>query len=358
MKITEVECLVIDGVYPYVILETDEGITGVGESFRRSPWVTKAAVETIFKEILLNKDPLNYQEIWELLYNAASTCGPYGSLLTAISGIDTAIWDINLKKESLPLHKKLGKKVKNHIPIYASSMRRDMSPEEEADRASSFYEEGFKFYKMHSAYPEEIDSPRDKTLKTVEAIRKKLDKNIEIMVDVNGAYSVGKAIDIGHELEKFEVFQFEQPVHVTDLEGLKRVAETLSIPIASGECCYTVQDFKNLIEKGNPDILQPDVIKTGGITEFKKIMSYLGKREIMIHNTQPLISTAIHLHFLSINNSIKFPLEYNIEQNSLIDNPITKNSLNIKSGNILVPDGNSFGIDFDINIMKDRAKKI
>ena len=104
--------------------------------------------------------------------------------------------------------------------------------------------------------------------------------------------------------------------------------------------------------------MQPDVIKTGGITEFKKIMSYLGKREIMIHNTQPLISTAIHLHFLSINNSIKFPLEYNIEQNSLIDNPITKNSLNIKSGNILVPDGNSFGIDFDINIMKDRAKKI
>jgi len=64
------------------------------------------------------------------------------------------------------------------------------------------------------------------------------------------------------------------------------------------------------------------------------------------------------LHFLSINNSIKFPLEYNIEQNSLIDNPITKNSLNIKSGNILVPDDNSFGIDFDINIMKDRAKKI
>ena len=102
---------------------------------------------------------------------------------------------------------------------------------------------------MHSAYPEEIDSPRDKTLKTVEAIRKKLDKNIEIMVDVNGAYSVGKAIEIGHELEKFEVFQFEQPVHVTDLEGLKRVAETLSIPIASGECCYTVQDFKNLIER-------------------------------------------------------------------------------------------------------------
>ena len=258
----------------------------------------------------------------------------------------------------MPLHKKLGKKINNSIPIYASSMKRDMSPEEEADRASFFYEEGFLFYKMHSAYPEEVDSPRDKTLKTVEAIRNKLDNNIEIMVDVNGGYSVNKAIEVGHELEKLEVFQFEQPVHVTDLEGLKRVTGSLSIPIASGECCYTVQDFKNLIEKGNPDILQPDVIKTGGITEFRKIISFLNKKEIMIHNTQPLISTAIHLHFLSINNSIKFPLEYNIEQNSLINNPITKNSLNIESGNILVPDDNSFGLDFDISIMKKRAKII
>ena len=358
MKITEIECLVIDGEYPYVIIETDEGITGIGECFRRSPWVTKSAVDTIFRDAILSMDPSNYEEIWDVLYNIASTCGPYGSLLTAISGIDTAVWDINLKREGVPLHKKLGKKIKKSIPIYASSMKRDMSPEEEADRASFFYEEGFLFYKMHSAYPEEVDSPRDKTLKTVEAIRNKLDNNIEIMVDVNGGYSVNKAIEVGHELEKLEVFQFEQPVHVTDLEGLKRVTGSLSIPIASGECCYTVQDFKNLIEKGNPDILQPDVIKTGGITEFRKIISFLNKKEIMIHNTQPLISTAIHLHFLSINNSIKFPLEYNIEQNSLINNPITKNSLNIESGNILVPDDNSFGLDFDISIMKKRAKII
>ena len=115
MKITEIECLVIDGEYPYVIIETDEGITGIGECFRRSPWDTKSAVDTIFRDAILSMDPTNYEEIWDILYNIASTCGPYGSLLTAISGIDTAVWDINLKREGVPLHKKLGKKIKNSI---------------------------------------------------------------------------------------------------------------------------------------------------------------------------------------------------------------------------------------------------
>ncbi len=354
MKITNIECLVIDGLYPYVILETDSGINGIGECFRRAPWVTKSAVETIFKDLLINKNPLNFVNIWKTLFEAASVCGPYGTLLPAISGIDTALWDLNLKVEGIPLHKKLGTKLKNTIPIYASSMKRELSPEEEADRAESFFEKGYRFYKMHSAYPDEIDSPRDRTLKHVEAIRKKLGKKIEIMVDVNGAYSIKKAIEIGHELEKFEVFQFEQPVHVLDLKGLKYVAENLSIPVASGECCFTVKDFSALKEKGSPDIFQPDVIKTGGITEFIKIISYLKNDTIMIHNTQPLISTAIHLHFISTNNFLNLPLEYNIEKNSLVDNPITVNTLNIKNGEIQVPEGVSFGLNFDIEEMKKR----
>ena len=355
MKITNVDCMVIDGLYPYIILETDSGINGIGECFRRAPWVTKSAVETIFKDLLISKNPLNFNIIWKTLFEASSVLGPYGTLLPAISGIDTALWDLNLKVEGVPLHSKLGAKLKNTIPIYASSMKREMTPEEEAERAESFFEKGYKFYKMHSAYPEEIDSPRDRTIKHVEAIRKKLDKKIEIMVDVNGAYSTKKAIEIGHELEKLEVFQFEQPVHVMDLEGLKQVGKNLSIPVASGECCFTVQDFKELKEKGEPDIFQPDVIKTGGITEFMKIAAYLENDTVMIHNTQPLISTAIHLHFMSTSKFFFFFLEYNIEKNSLIDNPITLNKLDIHDGEINVPDGVSFGLNFDLDEMKKRS---
>jgi len=102
--------------------------------------------------------------------------------------------------------------------------------------------------------------------------------------------------------------------------------------------------------------MQPDVIKTGGITEFVKIISFLKNEDVMIHNTQPLISTAIHLHFLATNNSLNFPLEYNIENNSLVDNPITLNSLNINNGEIEVPDGFSFGLSFNVKEMRKRSK--
>ena len=357
MKITNVECFIIDETYPYVIIETDEGLTGIGECFRRAPFITKSAVETIYKDILIGLNPFEISIIWSKLFNVSSVTGPYGSLLTAVSGIDTALWDIKLKYNELPLSDQFGGKKKKLIDIYASSMRRDMSPEEEAERALSFYEQGFKYYKMHSAFPEEIDSPRDNTLKTVAAIRKLLGDKIEIMVDVNGAYSLKKAIEIGKELENYNVFQFEQPVHVTMLEEMKILSNELSIKISSGECCYTVPDFVNLIEKGSPDIIQPDAIKTGGITEFLKISTELLKRnqKIMIHNTQPLISTSVHMNFLCANPNIELPLEYNIEPNSLIENPITSEYFKIQSGKIEVPDKVSFGLDFDINEMKNRS---
>ena len=357
MKIIKVECLIVDKLYPYVVIETDEGIRGFGECFRRAPFITKAAIETVYKDILINLDPLEISSIWGKLFNASSVTGPYGSLLTAVSGIDTALWDIKLKEKKSSLSEEFGGKKKNFVDLYASSMRRDMEPLEEAERAQYFYEMGFKYYKMHSAFPEEIDSPNDNTLKTVYAIRKLLGDKIEIMVDVNGAYSLNKAIEIGKELQNLDVFQFEQPVHVTMLDEMKIIQEELEINISSGECCYTVPDFLELIEKSSPNIIQPDAIKTGGITEFNKIISELISRNqtIMIHNTQPLISTSIHMNFLSANPDLKLPLEYNIESNSLIENPIVEESFNITNGQIEIPDRVSYGLDFNLDEMKKRC---
>ena len=116
-------------------------------------------------------------------------------------------------------------------------------------------------------------------------------------------------------------------------------------------------DFLELIEKSSPDIIQPDAIKTGGITEFNKIVSELISRNqtIMIHNTQPLISTSIHMNFLSANPDLKLPLEYNIEPNSLLNNPIVEENFNIVNGQIEIPDKVSYGLDFNLDEMKKRC---
>ena len=126
MKIINVECLIIDKSFPYVLIETDEGISGIGECFRRAPLITKATIDYLYKDILIGLNPEEISYIWNILFNASSVTGPYGSLLTALSGIDTALWDIKLKKDNLSLSEAFGGKKKKFINLYASSMRRDM----------------------------------------------------------------------------------------------------------------------------------------------------------------------------------------------------------------------------------------
>ena len=318
MKIVSVECLVLDEQYPYVVINTDEGIIGFGECFRRAPYVTKAVVETVFAPLVIGKSPYKNNEIWNDMLNSGATMGPLGTLLTAASGIDIALWDIKGKALQQPLHKLLGGKQKDKIPLYASSLRRDLTPKEEAKRVGKFFDKGYSAYKMHSANPSKIDDiVNDNTINTVKEIRKELGNQVEIMVDVNGAYSVTHAIEIGKQLEDLNVFHFEEPVHsMRDMEGLSKISEKLDISIAAGENAFTRWEHMRLLEYGKPDIMQPDVVKVGGITEHLRIESALASKNAILttHNTQPYGSTAAHAHIISTSNNYPYFQEYNIEK--------------------------------------------
>ena len=128
--------------------------------------------------------------------------------------------------------------MRGSIRMYASSLRRDMTPAEEAQRAASFVDMGYSAYKLHSAVPGAIDDPADQTLATVKAVRDAVGDDIEILVDVNGAFSTHHAMDIGRALEDMGVFHFEEPRPHYDLPGLATIADALDIPIASGEMIY------------------------------------------------------------------------------------------------------------------------
>ena len=137
MKITDVECLVLDGSFPFVLVHTDEGLTGIGECFRRQPGVTKSIVDSILKPVLLGKDPLDTEVRWSEMMRAGSALEMGGAIFCAIAGLDIALWDLAGKAYGEPIHRLLGGKVRDRVRMYASSMRRDMTPEEEARRASS-----------------------------------------------------------------------------------------------------------------------------------------------------------------------------------------------------------------------------
>ncbi|MDA1279011.1 MAG: mandelate racemase/muconate lactonizing enzyme family protein [Chloroflexi bacterium] len=358
MKIISVECLVLDEEYPYVILHTDEGITGFGECFRCAPYVSKIAVETIFAPLVIGRSPFDSEEIWDDMLKAGGVAGPTGALLTAAAGVDIALWDLKGKALETPIYNLIGGKRRDKIKVYASSLAQDMPPDVEARRVAHFRDQGYSAYKMHSAVPGKLDDPGDLTIETVTAIRKEVGYDVDVLVDVNGAYSVHHAIEIGRQLQDLGVFHYEEPVHVRNLEGLATIADALDMPVASGENAFTRWDHLKLIREGRPDIVQPDVVKVGGITEFLKIEAVLSAHAatMTIHNTQPYGSTAAHAHLLAPSNNFPYAQEYNIEtvgirdNDSIIDTPYT-----VEDGFIRIPDGPGLGLDYNIDRMRQRS---
>ena len=229
---------------------------------------------------------------------------------------------------------------------------------EEARRAESPVDAGYSAYKLHSALPGAIDDPSDQTIETVREVRAAVGPDIEILVDVNGAFSAHHAIEIGKALEDLGVFHFEEPRPHYDLEGLATVADALDIPIASGEMIYTHWQFKDLILRGRVDILQPDIVKVPGFTEFQRIAalaSAFGK-PITVHNIQPTLSAVAHLHVCAAYAIIPYAQEYNIEPISIRDEwPILKNPLEVKDGYLDVPSGPGLGVELDEDVIERLA---
>ncbi len=355
MKITGVECLVLDGDYPFVWVRTDEGVTGVGECFRRQPGVVKFLVEECLGPAIVGKDALDTGLRFRDMAAAGSAVEMGGAVFCAIAGLDIALWDIKGKAFGVPIYKLLGGKVRDSVRVYASSMRRDLTPLEEGKRAAWFAERGYSGYKLHSAVPGEIDDPADETVRTVAEVRAAVGDDVDILVDVNGAYSVHQAMYIGSALEDLGVFHFEEPRPAQDLEGLARIADALTIPIASGEMIYTHHEYRDLITKGRVDIIQPDIVKVPGFTEFVRIEALASAFNvpITVHNTQPILSTVAHLHFCAASAMTPYSQEYNIEPISIRDEwPVLKEPLEVVEGCIAVPEGPGLGVELDEDVVR------
>ena len=221
------------------------------------------------------------------------------------------------------------------VLMYTRSLKRDMTTAEEARRAESLVDSGYSAYKLHSAVPGAIHDLADQALDTVRA-------------------AVGGDIEIGKELEDLGVLHFGEPRPFYDLEGLATVADALTIPIASGEMIFTHREYRDLIVRGKMDIIQPDIVKVGGFTEFQRIAavaSVFGK-PMTVHNTEPTVCTVAHLHICAAYDNLPYAQKYNIEPHSVRDEwPILKNPLQVKGGYLDVPDGPGLGIEFDDDVV-------
>jgi len=273
MKIKSYELFQVPPRWLFLKIETDEGIIGWGEPVIEGKAATvKAAVDELM-EYLLGKDPMHIEDHWNVMYRAGFyRGGPI--LMSAIAGIDQALWDIKGKYYNAPVYQLMGGKARDNIKVY--SWIGGDRPSEVGAAARKMKEQGFLAVKMNATEElQYVDSYEkiDAAIQRIAAVREAVGPGMGIGIDFHGRVHKPMAKILAKELEPFRPMFIEEPVLPENNEDLREIAQHVAIPIATGERMFSKWQFKTLLKEGYADIIQPDVSHAGGITECKKILS-------------------------------------------------------------------------------------
>lgn len=277
MKIAKIEQFFPRRRTRLVKITTDNGITGWGETtLEGKPKSTVAAVEEL-SEYLIGKDPLRIEHHWQHIYRSAFFRSG-NILMTALSGIDQALWDIAGKHYGVPTHKLLGGAVRDRIRVYAHWGIGSLTDEGKArakERLDSLQKKGgYKAFKSGPGGKWRAHEPPaviDEFVKRAYLMREWVGPDVELCFDFHGKMTPGLAIEVCHELKGMRPMFVEEPVPQENVDALKLVSDHVSFPIATGERLLTRWGFREIFEKQAVAYLQPDTSHTGGITELKKI---------------------------------------------------------------------------------------
>jgi L-alanine-DL-glutamate epimerase-like enolase superfamily enzyme len=253
-----------------VHIETEDGIEGIGATFFGGMLsaTLKHAIDQL-GELIIGEDPLRIEPLTQKLRSAAASAGPGGILSLAISGIDMALWDVKGKFLGQSLAAMLGG-LRDRVPAYASgALVRSYSLEQVLRSAQTLVEKGFRQMKTQMALPGEA-TPAQET-ERARLTREAVGPDIDLMCDINQRWSVHQAIDIGTRVEDVRFFWLEDVTVHDDYNGLARVADALTTPLAGGECLYGITPFRHMIEAHSVDIVMIDLIRVGGIANWMKV---------------------------------------------------------------------------------------
>ncbi len=358
MKISAVRVFLVKRLV-IVRVETDAGVTGYGECSAMNPKVIRSVVADSLAPLLMGENPLEIEGLWEKMY--VSTYKLRGQAQSmGISGVDIALWDILGKTLDTPVYQLLGGKYRARIRMYASSVARGLDVPQSAAKARAYIDSGFTAVKVKVGTRWGFDDLPDTAVATATAIRDAIGPDVELMVDANSAYSAHTAIRIGRKLEALDVFHFEEPTPFHDIGAMAQIADALDIPVAGGEQDHTRYRFREILEQGAADILQPDVIKAGGLSECKKIaaMADAFGRPVTPHNTNRTIGMAATLHFLASTPNARYSHECTIlpdtPQNPIRD-AVLREPFRVVDGHIAVPEGPGLGIVVDDAILEEHG---
>lgn len=273
MKIISIETFRQNSNLALVRVRTDDGLEGWGQT---SPYLAGQSVPALHDQIapwFLGADPWDVVAVVDRCIRAEYKF--YGSVLyRALCGVETAVWDLLGKSVGRPVYQLLGGTVRTRIGVYGSSMRRDITPEDEAERLLGLVEAGtFTGFKIRigSVMGQDADAAPGRTEKIIPYVREQLGDQVSLRADANGCYSPAEAIRVGRILESAGYYHFEEPCPYPQLEATRTVAAALDIPVAGGEQDQVLEHFHRMINTGVVDIVQPDIGYIGGMARARKV---------------------------------------------------------------------------------------
>ncbi|KAF1685923.1 galactonate dehydratase [Pseudoxanthomonas broegbernensis] len=353
MKITKLTTYHAAPRWLFLKIETDAGIAGWGEPVIEGRSRTVEAAVHELGGYLAGKDPARINDLWQTLYRGGFyRGGPI--LMSAIAGIDQALWDIKGKTLGVPVYQLLGGLVRDRMKTYrwVGGDR----PAELVEQIRGYRALGFDTFKFNGTEEMRlVDSPRavDAALAKVAAVREAFGDSVDFGVDFHGRVGAPMARVLLRELEPFKPLFVEEPVLPEQAEYYPRLAETSAIPLAAGERMYSRFDFKRVLAAGGLSILQPDLSHAGGITECMKIAAMAEAHDVALAPHCPLgpvaLAACLQVDFASHNAMLQeqsIGIHYN-QGADLLDYVLNKDDFACDNGHIRALPGPGLGVEID-----------
>lgn len=362
MKITSINLYLVRPRWCFLEMTTDEGISGWGEPVLEGHADTvKACVEEM-KPYLIGEDPSNIEDIWEKLYRAGFYRGG-GVLMSAISGIDQALWDIKGKKFGVPAYELMGGKCHSRMRVY--SWIGGDRPSDVGAAALERKNAGFTAIKMNATEElQMIDSYEkiDAVLERVAAIREACGKYFGIAIDFHGRVHMPMAKVLAKKLEEFDPMFIEEPVLCENMEYFPEIAAACNIPIATGERLFSKWDFKRLLNTGGVSIIQPDLSHAGGLTEVKKIGSMAEAYDVALAPHCPLgpiaLSSCLNVDATCYNAVIQeqsMGIHYNVGED-VLNYVLNRDDFKFTDGFVELPKLPGLSVEVNKDLVLEEAK--
>jgi len=333
-----------------VEITCDDGTVGWGECL--GPALPNAAVVAAYAKWLIGRDPLETEKLWLELYNALRDQGQRGLTVTALSGIDIALWDIKGKRFGVPVSTLLGGRFRDRVRAYATgSFRKDGVDRvlDIAEEVAGYAREGFHAVKIKIGFDVEED------LRVIAVVREAIGPDRRLMIDANHGYDVLEAVTLGQRAYAFGIDWFEEPVLPEVLSAYRAVREGQPIPVAGGETWQGRHAMREPFETRAVDIIQPDICGTGGFTEMRRIADMAAQAGVRLvpHVWGTAVQIAASLQFMAAQlpdpprrNPIEPILEFDRTPNPFRQAILTRPLEHI-DGIVTIPDAPGLGIEID-----------